>query len=150
MSLCVPSSKFNLLSVSKLTQDEQCFVAFYPNFCLIQDSVTRVLKGVGREKGGLYYLVDEDTKHLDVSFLDKPLHAKDEPCVATGLVNQLSRNIIESKKCVIDSGEGEVNKSTLWHLRLGCVPMDKLKYIANIQQKDNDNVCITCRMSKMF
>ena len=37
---CVPSFKFNLLFVSKLTKDSKCIVIFYDTFCVIQDYVT--------------------------------------------------------------------------------------------------------------
>lgn len=36
-SLYVPTFKFNLLSVPKLTQNAQLKLTFYPNFCLMQD-----------------------------------------------------------------------------------------------------------------
>jgi len=54
---------------------------------------------------------------------------------------------------MMESGEGMVNKCTLWHLsllRLGHVPMDKLKCITEINKTVHDNVCLTCPMSKMF
>lgn len=35
--LYVPQFRYNLLSVSKLTKDLQCCIAFYPDFCLFQD-----------------------------------------------------------------------------------------------------------------
>jgi len=35
-TLAVPVFKFNLLSVSKLTQDNDCLFVFYPDICLIQ------------------------------------------------------------------------------------------------------------------
>nr|GEW76532.1 cysteine-rich RLK (receptor-like protein kinase) 8 [Tanacetum cinerariifolium] len=44
--LVVPSFKFDLLSVPKLTQDSQCVVSFYPTFCVIQDLTTRKVTGL--------------------------------------------------------------------------------------------------------
>ncbi|GJW51846.1 peptidase family M48 protein [Tanacetum coccineum] len=44
--LIVPSFKFRLLSVSKLTKDPQCFVTFYEQFCVIQDFKTRKVFGL--------------------------------------------------------------------------------------------------------
>ena len=53
-TLCVPSFRFNFLSVSKLTEDNNCIVLFfYPKFCIIQDFATGKLKGLGRQRGGL-------------------------------------------------------------------------------------------------
>lgn len=36
-ALHVPSFDSNLLSVFKFTKDDNCFVTFYPQFCLFQD-----------------------------------------------------------------------------------------------------------------
>ncbi|XP_071722294.1 uncharacterized protein [Rutidosis leptorrhynchoides] len=38
--LLIPSFKNNLLSVHKITKDSNCFVSFYPDFCLMQDIST--------------------------------------------------------------------------------------------------------------
>ena len=46
--LCVPKFRFKLLSVSKLMQDNDCFVLFYPKLCLIQDFATIRLRGIGK------------------------------------------------------------------------------------------------------
>ncbi|GJY62669.1 retrovirus-related pol polyprotein from transposon TNT 1-94 [Tanacetum coccineum] len=56
--LIVPSFKFRLLSVSKLTKDSQCFVTFHEQFCVIQDLKTRKVLGLGKKKVGLYYLLN--------------------------------------------------------------------------------------------
>nr|GEW23408.1 retrovirus-related Pol polyprotein from transposon TNT 1-94 [Tanacetum cinerariifolium]GEW75783.1 retrovirus-related Pol polyprotein from transposon TNT 1-94 [Tanacetum cinerariifolium] len=60
--LVVPSFKFSLLSVSKLTKDSNCFVTFYVEFYVIQDLVTRKVLGMGKKKAGLYHLLNI---HLD-------------------------------------------------------------------------------------
>ncbi|XP_071723226.1 uncharacterized protein [Rutidosis leptorrhynchoides] len=54
--LFVPSFHHNLLSVHKLAKESQCFLSFYPDFCLLQDIRTGMVKGIGREYKGLYYL----------------------------------------------------------------------------------------------
>ncbi|GJS35116.1 hypothetical protein Tco_0533498 [Tanacetum coccineum] len=56
--LVVPSFKFSLLSVPKLTQDNNCFVSFYPQFCVIQDLTTSKVSGLGKRKVGLYHLLN--------------------------------------------------------------------------------------------
>lgn len=53
--LCVPDFKHNLLSVSKLTRELGCCVAFFPDFCLLQDLFTGKVRGIGKLEGGLYY-----------------------------------------------------------------------------------------------
>lgn len=47
---CVPTFKFRLISISKLVHYQNCVVIFYSSFCLIQDFVTKKLKGVGKER----------------------------------------------------------------------------------------------------
>ncbi|XP_076905318.1 uncharacterized protein LOC143561047 [Bidens hawaiensis] len=42
-----PEFKCNLLSVSKLSQELQCAVTFFPNFCVMRDLSSRTLIGVG-------------------------------------------------------------------------------------------------------
>ena len=54
--LHIPMFKYNLLSVSKLTKDLQCFATFYPDFFLFQDLYTGKVKGIGKVKDGLYIL----------------------------------------------------------------------------------------------
>lgn len=45
-----------ICSVSKLTKESQCSVAFFLDFCIFQDLYTGVVKGIGREDQGLYIL----------------------------------------------------------------------------------------------
>ncbi|GJX48135.1 cysteine-rich receptor-like protein kinase 8 [Tanacetum coccineum] len=54
--LVVPSFKFSLLSVPKLTQDSQCMVSFYPTFRVVQDLTTNMT--------GLGHVSDAKLKHI--------------------------------------------------------------------------------------
>ncbi|GJQ93956.1 putative RNA-directed DNA polymerase [Tanacetum coccineum] len=54
--LVVPGYHVSLLSVHKLSRDNQVVVSFNDSKCLIQDSTQRFLMGTGSEKGGLYFL----------------------------------------------------------------------------------------------
>jgi len=63
-TLVVPDFKYNLLSVSRLCKDNNYIGIFHDEICLIQDCVTRQLKGVGEHEGGLYYLVNSPTKQV--------------------------------------------------------------------------------------
>jgi hypothetical protein len=57
--LYVPSFSFNLLSTSKfIKQFNYCFI-FLANHCFIQNLVTWMTIGVGREKDRLYYLLQK-------------------------------------------------------------------------------------------
>ena len=49
----------NLLSVTKLVEDNQCKVNFFSGFCMIVSTVNDKVKGVRKSKNGLYYLKNE-------------------------------------------------------------------------------------------
>ncbi|XP_075515853.1 uncharacterized protein LOC142550661 [Primulina tabacum] len=59
--LYVPNFKVNLLSISKLTRALNCSVTFYPDFCVLQDSTTKKMIGLGRQNSSLP--VGSSTKH---------------------------------------------------------------------------------------
>lgn len=52
--LYVPSFKFNLISVHKLTSATQASFIFYPTYCLLQDQRTKQILLKGRAVGSLY------------------------------------------------------------------------------------------------
>jgi hypothetical protein len=53
--LYMPHFSFNLISVSRVTQDLNCVFAFTDDLCFIQNSTQRMI-GSGRMLNGLYYL----------------------------------------------------------------------------------------------
>ena len=54
--LYVPRLNCNLISVSKLTKQNNCIVQFTDESCVIQDCISRVVIGAGKQREGLYYL----------------------------------------------------------------------------------------------
>ncbi|CAL8151589.1 unnamed protein product [Prunus armeniaca] len=54
--LGVPTFKVDLMSVSKITEDLTCSVTFFPQWCVLLDLATRRTIGLGKRRGGLYYL----------------------------------------------------------------------------------------------
>nr|XP_016482304.1 PREDICTED: uncharacterized protein LOC107803184 [Nicotiana tabacum] len=50
------SFKFNLKSVSKVTEDLKCSVTFFPKCCVFQDLLFGRVKEIGRKEEGLYIL----------------------------------------------------------------------------------------------
>jgi hypothetical protein len=58
--LCVPSFTFNLLSVSKLLASHSCCLIFLHQHCFIQNLVSWGTIGVGEERDGLFYLLQND------------------------------------------------------------------------------------------
>jgi len=53
--LYVPSFKFNLLSINKLTSTLNCVAIFFSGFCVFQDLSTRKLIRMGEVRDGLYH-----------------------------------------------------------------------------------------------
>ena len=47
--LCVPTFKFNLLSVSKLTKELKCCAEIFPDFCLFQYLSYGKVRDIGKE-----------------------------------------------------------------------------------------------------
>jgi len=146
--LCVPEFKFSLLSVSRLTQDEQCYVVFYPNFCLIHDYATNALRAIGKQQGGMYYLVNEDLSQHQVNIFGKPVHVSTQPCAAASLVDIMSQNKLLHSQCVTQKDDSVVNKDTLWHLILGHAPLSSLEYVVDLDEVKSNEVCLTCHMEK--
>lgn len=50
----IPSFRYNLLSVSKLSKESNCGILFMLNKCLFRDLTKMTLLAIGEEKGGLY------------------------------------------------------------------------------------------------
>lgn len=75
--LFIPSFKHNPLSVSKATQDSDCVVTFYDNFCLIQNLHTLKIKGVGKASCGLYHLINLPLSKIDPRLSNAPVIIKD-------------------------------------------------------------------------
>lgn len=57
-TLLVPSLSHKLLSVSQVTAELNCVALIYPNFCFLQDILTKEIIGRGTKRGGLYYMDD--------------------------------------------------------------------------------------------
>lgn len=82
--LCVPTFKFNLLSVSKATRQLNCYASFYPDFCTFQDLSTGRVKLLGKEQDGLYLL--REHKGSGYSLTSHSLLSKEVP--GSGLWHQ--------------------------------------------------------------
>lgn len=55
--------KFNLLSVSKLTKELQCYASFYLDFCLFGDLFNRRVKEIGKQVDDLYILLNHHSNN---------------------------------------------------------------------------------------
>ena len=62
--LCVPLFKFSLLSVQQFVADNNYQVLFHPTYCVIMDTNTNEIRGIGKAKNGLYYLENHSSVKL--------------------------------------------------------------------------------------
>ena len=103
-SLCVPTFKVNLMSVSRLTRDLNCSMTFFPHWCVLQDLATRRMIGLGKQRDGLYYLAALTTRKIGTTSHSSPNH-------------QPTCNLTTSS-------------TDLWHSRLGHISHSRLSFIA--------------------
>jgi hypothetical protein len=54
---CVPSFTFNLISISKIIKFLKAFFIFLAGYCFIQNLCPWRMIGMGKEEGGLFYLL---------------------------------------------------------------------------------------------
>jgi len=90
-TLVVPDFKFNLLSVSKLTRDNNCVAVFYPELCLIQDCATKTLKAFGKEASGLYHLLEIPVTKMDTKII----------AISNKLLNNVVSNRVDVSNSII-------------------------------------------------
>ncbi|XP_019232509.1 PREDICTED: uncharacterized protein LOC109213202 [Nicotiana attenuata] len=100
--LFIPDFKYTLLSVSQLTKELQCLVAFFPDFCIFQDLYNGHVLGIGKEEHGLYLL-------------------KGNSFQKSQLLNKCAHTANLSSESISDES------THLWHLRLGHAPIDVIK-----------------------
>ncbi|GJS70208.1 cysteine-rich receptor-like protein kinase 8 [Tanacetum coccineum] len=136
--LCVPEFKFSLLSIPKLTKDNNCVVIFFLNFCVLQDLTTRKVLGLGKKIAGLYHLLNV---HMD--YVDGKIRNMVDSHISSGLFS-CSTGIYKKPVCT--------NMFSLWHHRLGHLPDSKMKHIqCNDVSTINETglTCLTCLMAKL-
>ncbi|GJQ97808.1 retrovirus-related pol polyprotein from transposon TNT 1-94 [Tanacetum coccineum] len=64
LMLSLTKFSFNLLSVNRITNNLQCSVKFYPEYCVFNDLKTKKITGRGRKCDGLYVFELEVSKSL--------------------------------------------------------------------------------------
>ncbi|KAL2944723.1 Retrovirus-related Pol polyprotein from transposon RE1 [Bienertia sinuspersici] len=107
-----PNFTHNLISVHKLTRDENCKVVFHPKFCLIQSSDNEEVKAVGKEEKGVYYLIDATVNKVITSLKEathrKMLNSESNECRFSGNSELNIPETVEKTKYKKDS-------ANLWH-----------------------------------
>ncbi|GKC02060.1 cysteine-rich receptor-like protein kinase 8 [Tanacetum coccineum] len=118
--LVVPSFKFSLLLVSKLTKDSNCFMTFYSQFCVIQDLVTRKVLGMGKKQAGLYHLLNIPLDQIHEQLSAMAISALKDYSLYCFIANSMPN---KSAFSVFN------NSYNLWHHRLSHVSDSTLKHI---------------------
>lgn len=114
--------KYNLLSVSQITQTNKISVQFYHNQCILQDLVTKYLLAVGRMHQGLYRLNKGSFSHQGSRI----------KTIGTSLASQRLQGNYE-----------------VWHRRLGHASKNKLLHLNVIKANECDShVCTICPSAK--
>ncbi|KAL2943131.1 Retrovirus-related Pol polyprotein from transposon TNT 1-94 [Bienertia sinuspersici] len=116
--MLIPSFKQNLLSIQKLSKDSNYKVIFWDQYCLIQDKTSSEIRGVGRERRGLYYFVNE----LVNSMVKR---IKEDVCEKVKAYKAMN---VEAEMTMPSRFEGKkkMSNATLWHMRLGHAPMRRI------------------------
>ena len=70
--MSLPQFSFNLISVSKLTRTLNCSISFFPDYCLIQDLLTKRIIDRRCEAKDLYILETEVPKSVASSGVVTP------------------------------------------------------------------------------
>ncbi|MCH79444.1 integrase catalytic region [Trifolium medium] len=105
-----PDFHLNLISVSKLCKQLNCYLQFFDDKCFLQDKTNQRMIGLGSSVDGLYRL------HYDKRFLAS--QATPQPLLR-------SINTVDINSIVIP-------KSALWHFRLGHVSNKRLQLMSHL------------------
>lgn len=140
--LHVPNITKNLISISKLTTDNDVFVEFFSDLCYVKDKVTRQVLVQGKLRDGLYqFEVPTRVQPCANSF---PRHKS----------SQFSGLSVGSKQSVFQSRTGPVSVSIkdVWHNCLGHPPSRVLNSILeqlNVNHANmNESFCNVCQLGK--
>lgn len=113
----IPDLKFNLLSVFKDTKQLNCVATFYTNFCIFQDLSSKKVKIVGKERKGLYFLMNQT------------LPGRKKATTSYGFTIKTIRN---------------KNDVALWHKRLGHISSKNFLIVFHDIKNDVVNILNQC------
>ena len=128
--LYVPSFRYNLLSVSKLSCQLNGFVVFTAQYCLLQALSLRKPQVLGKIYRGLYLLKS--------SF----------PASANASLKTFSISSFDKQSLVCNAS---MSSQDLWHARLGHLPFTKLQKLGLLSDSSNFNSikeCLVCSKAR--
>ena len=145
--LYIPTFKHSLMSVQKPSKDNSCKLHFHPKFCVIEDNKTCKVKGVGRVKQALYYVVN-------LNEISEELKTKIKKWLAEDVIQTKKCNVVTEGTSIVVPGRvsyvGRLTQTYLWHNRLGHAPVSKIKKIEGLEglEEDGSELCIICPLAK--
>jgi len=149
--LCIPSFSFNLISVSKLIKMMHCCFIFLSNFCFIQHLTRWMTIGVGKEEGGLYYLLQDLVSVF-------PFHSTSNNAVINSVVllsnsvlfNTVVPSVLSNNVVSFEFSDQSVANS-IWHYRLGHlsdIPLKMLSSVIPHFTHESNKSCSICPLAK--
>ncbi|KAL2936373.1 Retrovirus-related Pol polyprotein from transposon RE2, partial [Bienertia sinuspersici] len=112
--LYVPNFKHNLLSFNKLVKRDKCEVVFYPDVCKIQDSASKIVKGVGRAFNGLYYLIDMPLNEAKKTAIRRDSRDENAPSQTETVATQLHDEMCTQQEHETVRRSGRKKKQPSW------------------------------------
>ena len=100
--LYVPQFRFNLIAVSKVISDMHGLVVFDTNKCYLQKTLKKRIHLLGKLKSGLH-IVEDNRPHTNAS--------------------------VTIECCTQTTSKSVLHKAKLWHLRMGHLPINRLKFL---------------------
>jgi hypothetical protein len=131
-----PNFTINLISISKICQSLKCCVHFVSNKCIIQDTTSQKMIGLGDRINGLYRLIIPKSNISSA--------AKHHTIFSHSVSNN---NHVTS--CNFNSTI--IHVSALWHFRFGLLSNSRLSDMIHLYPNisvDNKVVCDVCHFAK--
>ncbi|KAL2942992.1 Retrovirus-related Pol polyprotein from transposon TNT 1-94 [Bienertia sinuspersici] len=140
----IPAFNHNLVSVQKLTEEEDCKIIFHSRYCIIQDNNSEKVRGVAKGNKGVYYLMNEPLTEV-IDNLKRSLKKKEADDRNKCMAGNSELNVPTQVKNVT-----RVNHTTLWHLRLGHAPLERIQKINGLKGFDKCKAeeCLVCPVAK--
>lgn len=125
--LYVPGLNFNLISISRITRDNNCRALFSSSECLFQEKHSRKMIGNARQVKGLYVLrVEEEVAvfgfGLTTDHQRTLYHARDNKGQPVFDATSSAENLFCNRSSIVactDSKTDGLSHILLWHHRLG-------------------------------
>ncbi|KAL2928226.1 Antiviral helicase SKI2, partial [Bienertia sinuspersici] len=143
----VPKFKHNLLSVQKFAKETGYVVKFKPEYCVFEDPESGKIKGIGKARNGIYYLIEEEVK--DVGDVVKVIKSvKEEQEELKGGRSAMNTNAQLKVPTEVNQGR-KPSATTLWHQIPRHAPVKRLALINELGSvnKQEDQKCLICPLA---